>query len=190
MGVGGCDTEQFFIVSVLQWRNYNTANPTRQKGPTAIEAQNQLCLCINNLIGIFFKENFSLIKFLLSVGGDKAERIVHSSLSFRSQLQRFYLHCHDSNTKYFWSPLWYRDLVCTLEVCTGPSLARDQYPAGEKWFFQRAGPGQQMRDDFSKRPSRASTWGVIFPMGRAGPAHERWLFGRAGPGQQKEKWVF
>ena len=55
---------------------------------------------------------------------------------------------------------------CNVEVCTGPRLARGPYPtqpagwagpADEREFFQRAGPGRQMKDDFSYGPGRAGT---------------------------------
>ena len=62
------------------------------------------------------------------------------------------------------------------------------FPMGRTWlgnergFFQRAGPGRQMRDDFFLR---AGTWGVIFPTGRAGTWEMIFRTGRAGTAKRE-----
>ena len=59
--------------------------------------------------------------------------------------------------------------------------------ADERSLFQRAGPGRQMRDDFSNGPGRPGTWGVIFfnGPGRAGTWEVIFRTGRAGPAKRE-----
>ena len=107
----------------------------------------------------------------------------------------------------FVTPIFWRKwikVVDIIEVCTGQGLHRGPYPdravrceviyptgragpANEGWFFRRAGPGRQMRDDFSDGPGRAGTWQVIFLTGLAGPAKREMSFLTAGSGYKKRK---
>ena len=47
------------------------------------------------------------------------------------------------------------------------------------WFEGLAGPGRQMRDDFSNGPGKAGKWELIFPTGLARPTKEKWVPARA-----------
>ena len=86
-----------------------------------------------------------------------------------------------------------------LEVCMGPDLAWNPYPAQsagqtgtwelifptgwarqahEKWYFKRLDQTSKWGVIFPI--GRANTWKMIFQTGRARPTHDSWFFQRAG----------